>query len=88
MGDVADVGEVEDVCVVSELDVGLAVLVGSEEAGESLDVALAEDACGADGGGEELGGLLSVGLDDELFGSGLRKKSNWLVLCLGGDADT
>lgn len=71
VGDVADVGEVEDVCVVAELDVGLAVLVGSEEAGEGLDVALAEDACGADGGGEELGGLLAVGLDDEFFGSSL-----------------
>jgi hypothetical protein len=71
VGDIADVGEVEDVCVVAELDVGLAVLVGSEEAGQALDVALAEDACGADGGGEKLGGLLAIGLDDEFFGSSL-----------------
>lgn len=71
VGDVADVGEVEDVCVVAELDVGLVVVVGPEEAGEGLDVALAEDASGADGGGQEVGALLTVGLDDELFGSGL-----------------
>lgn len=51
MGDVADVGEVEDVGVVAELDVRLVVVVGAEEAGEGLDVALAEDARGAEGGG-------------------------------------
>jgi hypothetical protein len=74
VGDVADVGEVENVCVVAELDVGFAVLVGSEEAGEGLDVALAEDTCGTEGGGEELEGLFAVGLDDEFFGSSLEKK--------------
>lgn len=87
MGDVADVGEVEDVCVVAELDVGLAVLVGSEEAGESLGIAFAEDACGANGGGEELGGLLAIGLDDELFGSGLRKEKQ-LVSFIQGSRTT
>lgn len=71
MGDVADVGEVEDVGVVAELDVRLVVVVGAQEAGERLDVALAEDARGAEGGGEELGGFLAVGFDDELFGGGL-----------------
>lgn len=72
MGDVADVGEVEDVGVVAELDVRLVVVVGAEEAGQRLDVALAEDARGAEGGGEQLGGLLAVGFDDELFGGGLQ----------------
>lgn len=72
MGDVANVGEVEDVGAVTDLDVGLAAVIGFEEAGEGLDIALAEDAGRADGGGEKLGGLLAVGLENEFLGSGLR----------------
>ncbi len=71
VGDVADVGEVEDVGVVAELDVGLAGAVGAQEAGEGLGVAFAEDAGGAEGRGDEVGGGLAVGLDDELLGGGL-----------------
>lgn len=71
VGDVADVGEVEEVEVVAELDVGLAGAEGAQQAGEDLDVALAEDAGGADGGGEEVGGGLAVGVEDELLGGGL-----------------
>lgn len=71
MGDVADVGEVEEVLVVADLDVGLAATVGAEQSREQLGVALAEDARGANGTSEELGGLFAVGLEDELFSSGL-----------------
>ena len=74
VGDVADVGEVEDVGVVAELDVGLAGAVGAQEAGEGLGVAFAEDAGGAEGRGDEVGGGLAVGLDDELLGGGLCKR--------------
>lgn len=49
MRDVADVGEVEDVEVVADLDLVLAVVVGADEACERLAVAFAEDARGADG---------------------------------------
>ena len=71
VGDVADVGEVEEVEVVANLDLVLAVVVGAEEAGEGLAVGLAKDAGGADGAGQELGGLGAVGLEDGLFGGGL-----------------
>lgn len=71
VGDVADVGEVEDVGVVADLDVGFAVAVGAQEAGQGLHVAFAEDACWADGGCEELVGVLAVGFEDEVFGGGL-----------------
>lgn len=54
VGDVADVGEVEEVGVVADLDARVARLVGVVEAGEGLDVALAEDAGGSDRGGEEV----------------------------------
>lgn len=49
VGDVADVGEVEEIGVVADLDLVLSGLVGVVEAGEGLDVALAEDGRGADG---------------------------------------
>ena len=67
MRDVADVGEVEDVEVVADLDLVLAVVVGADEAREGLAVAFAEDARGADGAGQELGAFLAVGGDDSLF---------------------
>lgn len=71
MGDVADVGEVEEVLVVADLDVGLAATVGAEQSREQLGVTLAEDARGANGASEELGGFFAVGLEDELFSSSL-----------------
>ena len=54
VGDVADVGEVKDVHVVADLDLVLAVVVGADEAGEGLAVALAEEGGGSDGAGEEV----------------------------------
>lgn len=72
VGSVASVGEVEKVVVVSELDSGLALVVGTQETGKGLDVALAEDGGGSDGGSEEGGeGLGAVGLEDEFLGGGL-----------------
>ena len=71
VGDVADVGEVEEVEVVADLDLVLTGLVGVVEASESLDVSLAKDARGTNGGGQELVGFLTVGLDDQLLGVGL-----------------
>lgn len=50
VGDVANIGEVEDVCVVADLNLVLGGLVGVVEAGEGLDVTFAEDAGGAEGG--------------------------------------
>lgn len=51
MGDVADIGEVEEVGVGTELETGLVVEVDGDDGGEDLDVAFAEDTCGAEGGG-------------------------------------
>jgi hypothetical protein len=51
--DVADVGEVEEVLVGAELEIGLGGQGNFGHAGEGLGVAFAEDACGADGAGEE-----------------------------------
>lgn len=76
VGDVAYVGEVEEVGVVAELDVRLLGAVGLDEAVEGLDVAFAEYACGAEGGGEELGG--AVCREDDFFGGRLR----WLASVL------
>lgn len=68
VGDVAHVGEVEQVGVVAHLNVGLAAMINGDETRERLHVALAKDACGADGGGEEFwGGFLAVGFEDEVF---------------------
>lgn len=80
VGDVANVCEVEEVEVVADLDLVLAVVVGGEEAGEGLAVALAEDAGGADGACQELGGLGTVGLEDGFFGGGLGGGLAYLVL--------
>lgn len=72
MGDVADIGEVEEVLVGADLDRVLAALVGVENARESLDVAFAKDTGGTDGSREKLAALLAVGLENDL-----------LCLCLG-----
>lgn len=71
VGDVANVGEVEEVLVVADLDVVLAALVDVEDACEGLDVALTKDTGGADGASEELGVILAIRLEDELFSSSL-----------------
>lgn len=68
---VADVGEVEEVGVGAELEGGLALGEGFHHAGDELEVAFAEDAGGADGGGEEVwGGRVTVVGQDEGFGEG------------------
>lgn len=67
VGDVADVSEVEEVLVSSNLDCVLATLVGVEDTCEGLDIALAEDASWTDGGCEELGVVLAVGLENDFL---------------------
>lgn len=71
VSDVANVGEVKEVLVIADLDVVLAALVDVEDAGEGLDVTLTKDASGADGASEELGVILTICLEDELFSSSL-----------------
>lgn len=73
--DVPDVGVVEEVVSIPELEMELPVWSdgggGQHTAGEAAVVALADDAGGADGAGEEVvvcGG--AVGGDDERFGDG------------------
>lgn len=73
VGDVTDIGEVEKVVIVADLDVGLAVAVGSEHAGDELGVTFAKDACWADGGGEESVIVLTIGFDDDVFSPGLER---------------
>lgn len=53
MCDVDDVREVEEVGVVAELEARAVRVVDVEDRGQDLHVAFAEDACGADGAGEE-----------------------------------
>jgi hypothetical protein len=54
MGNITNVGEIEEVLIGTDLDCVLAALVGVHDACESLDVALTKDTSGADGGCEEL----------------------------------
>lgn len=56
MRDVLDVGEVEEVLVGAELETGLVGAVDVDQVREDLHVGWAEDACGADGEGEEVWG--------------------------------
>ncbi len=51
IGDVAHIGEVEHVCVGAELEPGFVGVIDVYYWGEDLDVALAEDASGAEGAG-------------------------------------
>ena len=67
VGDVTDVGEVEEVVVVAELEFRLTFGIGAQHAGDHLHVAFAEDASGAEGDGEH-GAVLAVGFEDEVFG--------------------
>lgn len=67
VGDVTDIGEVEEVLVGTNLDCVLAALVGIENACEGLDVTLAKDAGWANGGCKELGVVLTVGLDNDFL---------------------
>jgi hypothetical protein len=67
VGDVADVGKVEEVLVGANLDRVLAALVGVEDTSESLDVTLAEDTSWANRGCKELGVVLAVGLENDFL---------------------
>ena len=68
---VGDVGEVEEVVVGADLEVGAAGADHVEHGREDLDIAGAEEAGGADGAGEEGGGGLAVGGEDVGFCLGL-----------------
>ena len=72
VGDVANVGEIEEVGVVAELESVFASDIGVVDIGHVLRIAFAEDACGAEGEGEEFGGG-AVGGYDEGFCFGLRE---------------
>lgn len=52
---VADIGEVEEVRVLTELEARLVGVVDVQDGRENLHIAFAKDAGGADGGCEELG---------------------------------
>jgi hypothetical protein len=78
VGDVANVGEVEEVGVITDLDRVLAAAVGIQVPSAELDVALSEEASGADRARQELGGFFAVGLEDNLLGVRL-SWSKWLV---------
>lgn len=71
VGDVLDVGEVEQVVVVAELPARLARAVDVDQVVLRHDVAFANDARGPDGGGQELGVVEAVGVEDDFFGGGL-----------------
>lgn len=71
VGDVFDIGEVEQVCVITDLELGLSLAARSDHLGKQLNITLAEDACRTDGAGEEVFGI-AVGLE---YGS--------LGICLG-----
>jgi hypothetical protein len=67
VGDIADIGEVEEVLIGANLDCVLATLVGVEDACEGLDVTLTKDAGWANGGCKELGIVLAVGLENDFL---------------------
>lgn len=71
MGNVLDIGEVEEIVVVAQLPTGLARAVDVDQMILRHDVALADNARGPDGGGEELGVVDTVRLENDLFGGGL-----------------
>lgn len=69
---VANVREVEEVRVFADLEVGLVVVVQVQHIRQHLNIALAKDTRGADGGSEEVGRAGAVCLQDGLFGQTLR----------------
>lgn len=71
MGDVLDVGEVEEVVVLSNLPAGLAGTVDIDDMVLGLDVALANDTRRTESGGQELGPVGAVGLEDDLLSGSL-----------------
>lgn len=71
MGDVLDVSEIEEVIIVAQLPPCLASAVDIDQVVLCHDVALADDACGSDGGGQQLGVVGAVGFEYDLFGGSL-----------------
>jgi len=71
--DILDVGEVEQVGVLADLELGLSFAVCAYHLREQLYVAFAEDTSGTDGAGQEVGGVLrmAVRLEDGRLGVGL-----------------
>lgn len=57
MGDILDICEIEQVCVVADLEFGLSFAARSDHLWKQLDIALAEDACGTDSAGQEVFGV-------------------------------
>lgn len=86
VGDVANVGPVEEVVVAAELEAGAAVAGGFHHIGHGGYVALAEDAAGAEGAGQEAvaggGGWAEVVGEDDCFcfclGWCISGRSDWL----------
>ena len=68
--DVLDVGEVEEVGVLADLELGLSFAVCAYHLREQLYVAFAEDTSGTDGAGQEVWGVLrmAVRLEDGCLG--------------------
>lgn len=71
VGDVLDVSEIEEVVIVAQLPSCLARAVDIDQVVLCHDVALADDACGPDGGGQQLGVVGAVGFEYDLFGGSL-----------------
>lgn len=68
---VLDVGEVEHVVVVADLIPAPSLQIDFDDVVLRLHVAFADDPGGADCGGEEVGVVGAVGVDDDFFGRGL-----------------
>lgn len=80
MGDVLDVGEVEQVVVVAQLPSRLACTIDIDEVVLRHGVALADDARGPDGSCQELGVVGAIGLEDDFFGGSLRGMAKRRIL--------
>jgi len=73
MCDVGGLGEVEQVGVVAELELGLTLVVSSKQRGKKRLVVDTEDSRGTKSAGEETRvGCGSVIVKDRLFGKGLQ----------------
>ena len=72
--DVADIGEVEEIVVIADLELGLAFAIRRDHLGKDLDVAFADNACRADGACQECL-WLAVGFEHCCFCVGLTRLS-------------
>ena len=71
IGDIANIGEVEQVLVGADLKLGLAFPVGADDGWQHLDIAFAEDASWSNGAGQKVR-RGSVGFEDSCFSIRLR----------------